>query len=40
VRSRLLRDHWLSKLARFPASYSEADVRALLTAFFSGCFRK
>jgi AcrR family transcriptional regulator len=33
----LLRDQFLAKPSHFPASYSEADVRAILNAFLSAC---
>ena len=33
----LLRDQFLAKPSHFPASYSEADVRAVLNAFLSAC---
>jgi TetR/AcrR family transcriptional regulator of autoinduction and epiphytic fitness len=36
----LLRDQLLAKPSRFPASYSDADIRAIFTTFLSGCFAK
>jgi AcrR family transcriptional regulator len=33
----LLRDQFLAKPSHFPASYTEADVRAILNAFLSAC---
>ncbi len=36
----LLRDQLLAKPSRFPASYSEADIRTVFTAFLSACFAK
>ncbi len=36
----LLRDQLLARPSRFPASYSEADARAVFAAFFSSCLVK
>ncbi len=36
----LLRDHLLAKPSRFPASYSDADIRAIFSTFLSACFSK
>jgi AcrR family transcriptional regulator len=36
----LLRDHLLAKPSRFPANYSEVDMRAVFTAFLSSCLTK
>jgi len=36
----LLRDQLLAKPSRFPASYSDADIRTIFTTFLSACFAK
>src|SRR3989475_7111044 len=36
----LLRDQLLARPSRFPASYSEADSRAIFSAFLSSCLTK
>ncbi len=36
----LLRDQMLARPSRFPASYSEADARAVFSAFLSACLTK
>ena len=36
----LLRDQMLARTSRFPASYTDADVRAVIVAFLSLCIRK
>jgi AcrR family transcriptional regulator len=36
----LLRDQMLARPSRFPASYREADARAVFSAFLSSCFAK
>ncbi len=36
----LLRDQLLARPSRFPASYAEADARAVFSAFLSSCLSK
>jgi len=36
----MLRDHMLARTSRFPASYGEADMRAVLSGFLSLCMGK
>jgi AcrR family transcriptional regulator len=36
----LLRDQMLARTSRFPASYTDSDVRAVIGAFLSLCIRK
>jgi AcrR family transcriptional regulator len=33
----MLRDHMLGRSSRFPASYSQADMEIIISAFFSAC---
>ncbi len=36
----LLRDQMLARTSRFPASYSDADIRAVFTTFLSACLTR
>jgi predicted short-subunit dehydrogenase-like oxidoreductase (DUF2520 family) len=36
----MLRDHMLARTSRFPASYAESDMRAVVTSFLSLCMSK